>query len=213
LWQRFGGELVGVATGPASQIAVLDIDAKHHPAHAWWQANRARLLPTRVHRTRSGGLHLIFRDADGLKCSAGRIASGIDTRSTGGYAIWWPAAGLPVLCDAPIALWPEWLREALAPPTAPIRIPPSRSARSALAFSVEARIEGIFRFVFDAPVGERNARLYWAACRLTEMVHGDDLDSSGGNQALEELRQIANPLGLSDREIILTINSATRGKT
>jgi hypothetical protein len=35
--------LVGVATGAASGIDVLDLDRKHPEARAWWTANRSRL--------------------------------------------------------------------------------------------------------------------------------------------------------------------------
>jgi hypothetical protein len=73
LWHRWPGELIGVATGAASQLWVLDIDQKHHAAWEWWQTNHHRLLPTRVYATRSGGLHLYFRDGDGICCTTSRI--------------------------------------------------------------------------------------------------------------------------------------------
>jgi hypothetical protein len=41
LWPLYPGPLAGVATGLASQIAVLDIDAKHPEAGEWWTSNRA----------------------------------------------------------------------------------------------------------------------------------------------------------------------------
>ena len=75
----------------------------------WWASHRDRLPVTRVHRTRSGGLHLVFQHAPDIRCSAGRIAPGIDVRGNGGYVIWWPATGLPVLSNAPFAPWPDWL--------------------------------------------------------------------------------------------------------
>ena len=99
LWQRHRGELVGVATGAVSNLAVLDIDAKHAEAHSWWEAHRTQLPQTRTIRTRSGGLHLWYRDAPGLRCSVSMIAPGVDVRATGGYVIAWHAAGLPVLRD------------------------------------------------------------------------------------------------------------------
>jgi hypothetical protein len=48
-------------------------------------------------------LHLIFQHAAGLRCSAEKIAAGVDVRAIGGYVIWWPAAGLPVPAEMPIA--------------------------------------------------------------------------------------------------------------
>ena len=82
LWRRHGGELVAVRTGQASGIDVFDIDG-HRDARNWWYAHRAELPVTRVHRTRSGGLHLVFRHAHGLRCSTSKLARGIDVKADG----------------------------------------------------------------------------------------------------------------------------------
>lgn len=108
LWRRWPGPLIGVPTGEISGLDILDIDPRHGGG-SWFAEHKHRMPITRVHRTRSGGLHLLFQHRPGLRCSAGRIAPGIDVRATGGYAIWWPAAGLPVLCEVPTAIWPNWL--------------------------------------------------------------------------------------------------------
>jgi hypothetical protein len=121
LWQRHPGSLVGVPTGADSNIGVFDLDSKHPEAVAWWSKNRHRLPRTRVHRTRSGGLHLVFRHLPNMRCWTGRPVPGIDGRGDGGYVIWWPAAGLPVWCDAPTAMWPEWLLIELQPPPSTAR--------------------------------------------------------------------------------------------
>jgi hypothetical protein len=61
LWRCHPGVLVGVVTGEMSGLAVLDIDTKKHPeAQAWFELHQDRPLPTRQHRTRSGGLHLLY---------------------------------------------------------------------------------------------------------------------------------------------------------
>jgi hypothetical protein len=112
--------LVGVATGAISDIDVLDIDQKPE-ARVWWVQHRDRLPVTRTHRTRSGGLHLIFQHAEGLRCSTSRIAIGVDVKGNGGCCTWWPCINLPVLCDAPVAPWPDWLLCHAYPP------PPLRS--------------------------------------------------------------------------------------
>src|SRR5262245_17292911 len=92
-WQGDGGwPLVGVPTGSASGFDVLDIDA----AGVDWYRREFDALPfTRAHETRSVGLHLLFRHAEGLRCSTGKIARGVDVRGDGGYVIWWPREGLP----------------------------------------------------------------------------------------------------------------------
>src|SRR5262249_46301888 len=74
LFTLYPGPLIGVPTGAVSGIDIFDLDSKHSSARAWWAANRPQIPPTRVHRTRSGGLHLLFQHAAGLPCSAGRIA-------------------------------------------------------------------------------------------------------------------------------------------
>jgi hypothetical protein len=57
----------------------LDIDPRHG-GDVWYAANLSRLPRTRTHQTRSGGLHILFDHADGVRSSAGKIAPGIDVR-------------------------------------------------------------------------------------------------------------------------------------
>jgi hypothetical protein len=138
LWQQFPGPLVGVRTGAVSGIAVLDLDRKHREATDWWIQNRPRLPSTRVHRTRSGGLHLIFCHADGVRCTTGRIAAGIDTRGDGGYVIWWPAAGLPVLSGRIASRLAGLVARAAATATAATAVP-GHPRRSAITTAVSLR--------------------------------------------------------------------------
>src|SRR5262245_25561326 len=65
--------LIGVPTGRASNINVLDIDPRNGSGD-WYAANQGRLPATRIHRTRSSGLHLLFATRSGLRCSSGKIA-------------------------------------------------------------------------------------------------------------------------------------------
>jgi putative DNA primase/helicase len=99
-----GWPLVGFPTGERSGIDVLDIDPR---GRKWFDQNFDALPTTLAHSTHRG-LHLVFRHALGLACSTNKIAQGIDVRSTGGYAIYWPTTGLPV-DDHPICEWPDWL--------------------------------------------------------------------------------------------------------
>jgi hypothetical protein len=162
LWAKYPGLLIGARTGAASGLAVVDIDAKHVNGIDWLKSNERRLPRTRVHGTRSGGYHLLFCHADGLNCTVSRIARGVDTRADGGYVIWWPAAGLPVVCDAPFAPWPHWLTKALKPKQQPV-LKCSRVV-------TPGAIAGLVRFVAGIREGERNVATYWAACRAGELV-------------------------------------------
>jgi hypothetical protein len=139
--------LVGVATGAASGFDVLDIDLPE--GVAWYDANFDALPTTRAHTTQRGGLHLLFRAAPGLRCSASRIAAGVDVRADGGYVIWWPREGLPI-DDAPLCEWPEWLlreargearRSGLTDPNKKRPHPP----HDADAVLVRSLIEGLWR--------------------------------------------------------------------
>ena len=203
LWRRYHGPLIGVATGEPSGFSVLDID-RQHDGGTWFAANRKRLPRTRAHRTRSGGLHLVFLHRDGLRCSAARIASGIDVRGDGGYVIWWPAAGLPLLDDAPLADWPQWLYEAAQPPPAPV--PPSAPAAplEADAYALAALRHASGR-VGVARQGGRNATLYREACGLLRLpgLHPGDV--------VQALAYAARRAELLPAEIERTLASALRG--
>jgi hypothetical protein len=99
--------LVGVPTGPASGFDALDIDPRHG-GDTWLAQHINRIPPTRIHHTRSGGQHLLFRHA-GVRLKK-EIALGVELKGNGGYIIWWPRQGLPFE-DRPIAEWPTWLLE------------------------------------------------------------------------------------------------------
>jgi Bifunctional DNA primase/polymerase, N-terminal len=213
LFAQHRGCLIGVPTGEASGIGVLDVDPRNGGLE-WLAANKNRLPATRIHQTRSGGAHLLFRHHTGLRNSAGKIAPGIDTRGDGGYVIWWPAHGLSFE-DFPrsgVPEWPQWLLEAMATEPAPRRAditpigdwqkrPAHENVRDLNAFF------GLLRFVADSPLGERNSRLYWAACRMDEFFAKGLVSSCLGFDALEKA---AAACGLSRREISSTIASALR---
>jgi hypothetical protein len=85
-WWRWPGDLIGTSTGTVNGFDALDIDPRHG-GDVWHTAHTGPLSPTRIHQTRSGGLHILFRDADGVRNSAGKIAPGVDVRGEGGFVI------------------------------------------------------------------------------------------------------------------------------
>jgi hypothetical protein len=193
---RYPGVLVGVPTGPASGFSVLDVD-KGKGGGEWWAANKSRLPATRMHRTRSGGIHCLFRQRDGLLNSVSKIAPGVDVRASGGYIIWWPAQGFPIV-DHELAEWPAWLMPPEPPPPPPRRDPPS--PRQAVA-----AVEGIVRVVATATNGQRNAITYWGARRLRELR---DEGRIGEGLAREIILDAALRNGLPAIEAARTIKSA-----
>ena len=197
LWRDHPGPLVGVRTGAASGISVLDIDRKHPEAVAWWQERCSSLLPTRVFRTRSGGLHVWMLHRNGVTNTQGKIARGVDTRGDGGYVIVWYCAGLDCLDQSPPAPWPDWLIAATAPPA-----PQPRDAYRPDGDSDGGRrLDATMRQLGNAREGERNGLLFWAACRCAEMQL-----PQARIEAL--LTPIARGIGLHEIEIPRTIASA-----
>jgi hypothetical protein len=192
---RYPGPLVGIPTGEISGLDILDIDPRHG-GERWFAEHKNRLPPTRVHRTRSGGLHLLFQHETGLRCSAGRIADGVDVRATGGYVIWWPAVGIPVLSETPTAAWPDWLLVQLSlyprPANSRIKVPDGHA------------LMRLVQLIVRAQAGERNNITYWAACRAGEMVASGLL---GADAAAAVIAEAGTRAGLPRSEAERTARS------
>jgi hypothetical protein len=215
LWARNPGPLVGVVTGEISNIDVLDIDAPRHAGAAtWFAAVRERLPAIRIHCTRSGGFHLVFHHQPGLRSWAGRPIPGIDGRGDGGYIIWWPAVGLPVLCDAPLVPWPAWLLEELSPPRSgtsgavwgPAADPPRCRSISSYA---GAALRLAAQRVTSASIGTRNRVLNEEAYGIGRLIATEFLDAQ---EVADTLAVAAFAAGLGPREIEATLRSALRAR-
>jgi Bifunctional DNA primase/polymerase, N-terminal len=198
LWRRHPGPLIGVPTGELSGLDVLDIDPRN-AGDAWLNRHKVRLPVTRVHQTRGGGFHLFFQHESGLRCSAGRIASGVDVRADGGYVIWWPCVGLPVISEVPVARWPNWLHQQF--PSSPCRI------SSRIRVPDDYAVMHLIRLIARAPEGERNNLTFWAACRAGEMVASGMLMADA---AAELIAEAATRSGLPRPEAERTVWSGIR---
>ncbi|MGW7263146.1 bifunctional DNA primase/polymerase [Streptomyces sp. NPDC054842] len=152
--------------------------------------------------TPSGGRHLWLSGPPDVVVpnSAGRLAPGIDIRGAGGYlvgpgsrtahGVYGTAPGTARLAPAPC---PPALLRLLTPPPRTHRPGSGASSRHG---------QGLVQFVLTAHEGQRNTRLFWAACRAYEHGFGTDL--------ADALVDAAVGTGLTYREARSTIASAAR---
>jgi Bifunctional DNA primase/polymerase, N-terminal len=189
--------LVGVPTGGATGVIVLDIDKR---GAAWGHAHLKWLCGTRAHVTRSGMLHFLWRDpGHDVTCSAGR---GVDVRGEGGYIVWWPCHGFDTVnYDLDPLIWPTWLDEANAPPPVPKR--PILTAASKVH---RGNLIGLCEFVEGAKNGERNRALFWAACRMGDLAAAGLTEAN----AIAMLVTSAAQVGLDPYEAEKTARSGFR---
>lgn len=177
LFRHPAAALIGVATGEASGVDVLDIDVKHNAARSWARAAEPRIPPTRIYGTRSGGFHFYLRHAPGVGCTNSKLARGIDTRGDGGYAIYWFAAGMWSYDDHPPATWPEWLLAALTRPPVPVPAPAVRRY-AGNGGQPQAMIRRALDRLASAAEGHRHDALRGAACTLGGLMDAAGLPAS-----------------------------------
>ena len=174
--------LIGVPTGEASGVDVLDLDPAHG-ADIWHAANASRLPLTRAHRSRSGGLHLLFVHAPGVRNSQSRIAPGVDVRGEGGYIIVPPSPGYSLHTAARIASWPSWL---LVPG---LVLPPPEPERPISSFPVE-------------PIADRRAAAYIASLLYRLSRAPDGAKHATLIRMGRALGGIADAAGISEAEAV-----------
>jgi hypothetical protein len=117
-----------------------------------------------------------------------RLAVGIDTRGEGGFVIWCPAAGYSVISSAAPAPWPL-IRDGkgLLPPAVPASI-----------------LKPLERAIARAPEERRNSILFWAACRVGEVIAVGQINTELATELLARAAAIA---GLPEAEARRTIAS------
>ncbi|GGT21849.1 bifunctional DNA primase/polymerase [Streptomyces purpureus] len=197
----------GIACGrPPHHLIGVDLDTKSSTdSLAALQHLALRHLftlpPTVTVLTPSGGRHLWLTGPPDtvVPNSASRLAPGIDIRGAGGYLVGpgsVTAHGAyrlaPGTADLPLAPCPRALLRLIAPPARPHHPASPHPPQG----------QGLIHFVLAAHEGQRNTRLFWAACRAYENGIGDTLAPALTTAALRT--------GLTEREARATIASAAR---
>lgn len=183
---------VGMPTGPASGVVVVDVDVgEGKDGREWLDANWHRLPDTRIVYTPSGGLHLYFRQPDGVRVPNSqapnwRVARGVDVRGDGGYV---GAAGaapggqgyLPADDATPPAEVPEWLLPLLAErqaDPAPAYTPPPRGRGAGDHPYALKALDGECEAIRRAGPGAQEGALNTAAVKMGGWVAGGALSES-----------------------------------
>ncbi|WP_150462967.1 bifunctional DNA primase/polymerase [Nesterenkonia ebinurensis] len=213
-WQQHPRANIGIPTGQASGVVVVDVDV-HGPAdgpQAFARAQRAGLVSgwELLAHSPSGGLHAYFpADPDTEQRSWQAARAGIDFRGEGGYIIAPPSRRtvngteafyrIRSINTGPAGVVDSGrLRDFLDPrPTMPRR--PTRVPGQ----SPEADVERLAAWVAQRAEGERNRGVFWAACRLAE-------NGLAPSEALDVLAAAGGQAGLSEREVTRTVRSAYR---
>ncbi|MFJ4687571.1 bifunctional DNA primase/polymerase [Streptomyces sp. NPDC088789] len=216
----------GIACGlPPHHLVGIDLDTKSGgDSTAALRELALRHLftipPTVVVLTPSGGRHLWLCGPPDVVVpnSASRLAPGIDIRGAGGYLVG-PGSRTDqgVYATTPGTAWlppapcpPALLRLLAPPPTAPpptappptAAAPPAPPTPTPTPTPAAANGRGLIQFVAAARAGQRNTRLFWAACRAYENGLGPSLTPA--------LIAAARSTGLPEREARATIASAAR---
>lgn len=216
-WRRWPEANIGIPTGPASGIEVVDVDVKgDEPSGpiSWQRATQVGFLDGWAAHvvTPSGGLHAYYPAAEIEQRSWASGNAQLDFRGAAGYIVAPPSR---TLVDGQVAAYQlldlatgevqpvdaAALREFLDPR-------PVRPAWQGQPFrgTLEERTQRITAWLERQGEGERNQGLFWASCRLAE-------NGVGLREAFEALGPVAEGIGLPPREIERTIRSAYRDPT
>lgn len=164
-WGEMPQANIGVPTGAASGLVVLDVDVyKTGDDSLWDLQQRFESLPaTPLALTGGGGLHYLFAHPGGaikVRNSVDSLGVGLDVRGDGGYIIVAPSSHVSGRRyewelsrhpkDTPLAPVPAWLLERIVDtPRFPLR--PSEPGDGRLSLGEVARIQAALRYLDPDP--------------------------------------------------------------
>lgn len=223
---------IGIATGEASGIVVLDVDPRHggDASLASWIAQHGHLPVGPRVLTGGGGEHYFMSRPDGgLGNSTARLGKGLDIKADGGYVVaapsnhisggryeWDPERTIAQILPPEM---PSEMLKALREPQKP-KTPPKDAGqlvsdagwegldRAQFAAYVEAALADACATVASAPDGQRNNTLNAAAFSMGTLVGAGVLSRAHAEDALLDA---ALDAGLDDVEACPTIRSGLDG--
>jgi hypothetical protein len=217
-WQRWPGANVGIRTGAASGLVVIDVDPQHggdRSLAALIERHGEFFAACRTVRTGSGGVHLYFRHpGTAVRNDTGRrLGAGLDVRGDGGYVVGPPslhASGrrykLAAIPDA-LPEMPEWLIARLVRDPEPPPFPSTQHIGALLDRWAQAALNGELERLRTAVEGSRNDTLNRIAFRLGQIVAAGGLEE---DKVEELLVDGARAIGLGQREAVSTVRSGLR---
>jgi hypothetical protein len=214
---------VGVRTGTASGIAVVDIDATEGFASlAELEFEHGRLPQTLASNT-GNGRHYWFQIDAPIPCSTGKLGAGIDVKADLGYVATpqsiHPNGNFYTWIDFSVvpAPMPEWLMQLACKKPAPAIS--ERALQSIVRPKPNGESDVYGRAALDREIqilsaalpGTRNTNLNRSAFKLFQLVAGGELDREDVERALLEAC-IANKLATDDGwpSVRATIQSGAR---
>jgi len=205
-WRREPYPNIGVICGES--LAVFDIEAPHLAAFFEYLSVGGHVLPEMpVCATGRGGLHLYVAPLPAVPTTRRLRLENVhigEYKTTGGVVappsvtagsyrwLWWPTE--PLVTEAP-----SWLTSLIAESSPPT----SSQAVRGLPADPAAALDALACAVRDEREGNRNALLYWAACRALEEGIRPDI-------AERVLCRAALAAGLSEAETDATLRSALK---
>lgn len=211
---------------PCARNNVLVLDADRHGKGdgvgnilALFEHHQFEWRTVPVVATPNGGYHFYFRRPDGLGRTKATLCDAVDIRNDA-YVIA-PDCSMRdgrrydlvegtvlqlahSIASGSLPVPPAWLVPMLLHPPVP---PPRGSAEPIDDEALLNQIKGIIGAALQAEEGNRNMLLFWAACRLAEMVDADLLVQEWAAAVIGET---GARLGLPERETRATIASALR---
>ncbi len=175
-------------------MIVVDVDVRGGGLESFEQLDNVMGWdPTYMVGTPTGGRHLYYKLPEGhlgVPNSAGKLAPGIDIKSTGGYVVGAGskvAAGRYIANEHPIAPAPQWLIDALG-----VAAPVVEKPKTNIPDAPEDVVERAREWIKTRPVGDE---LFVTSCWLR------DLGLSHGQAAMLVAEHDPRPLGVTMEKV------------